>query len=138
MKRIQVIILVTILMSACTEKAPDCGDPKSMNCELVLTDSLNNYLIGTKYSEDSVQLSVNKALIPFTFYNGAIVFNFNGYDSFNNSNYILKLNTNDSDTLSIEISKYSNKCWSGYEIDTMRYNSQILQNTSANRYRIIK
>ena len=126
------------MIFACTKKSSDCGDPVSMNCELVLLDSLNNNLVGTVYSEDSIKLSVNKALIPLTFDSGKIIFNFTGYDAFNDLNYILKLNKDDSDTLNIKIRKFTNPCWSGFAIDTMRYNNRIQQSTSANKYIIKK
>ena len=138
MKKIPVILLLSIILFGCNENFPDCGDPVSMNCELVIVDSLNNNLIGTKYNQDSIRLSVNNALIPLNFSNGTIIFNFTGFDSFNDLNYILKLNSDDSDTLNIKIRKYTNQCWSGYAIDTMHYNNQVLHTSSANSYRLIK
>lgn len=138
MRKLPFILLLSVMMFSCTEKSPDCGDPGSMSCELVLVDSLNHYLVGTKYKQDSIKLSVNGALIPLTFDDGLIVFNFAGYDSFNDMNYILKLNMDDSDTLNMRVRKFTNPCWSGYAIDTMKYNKQIFQNVTANRYRIIK
>ena len=138
MRKILLALVLSTVLFACTEESSDCGDPVSANCELILLDSLNNYLVGTKYNPDSIQLHANTFQIPLHFSNGAIIFNFSGLDSLNAFYYILTLNKSDHDTLNIKISKSVSQCWTSYFIDTICYNHQILDNNSGNRYEIIK
>ena len=138
MRKILIGLALSIVIFACSERSSDCGDPVSANCELVLMDSLNNFLVGTKYNPDSIQLHVNSLKIPLHFYNGVINFNFSGLDSLNTFNYVLTLNKSEHDTLNIKISQHVSPCWKSYSIDTISYNHRILVNVSINRYEIIK
>lgn len=133
-----IALVSSLVMMACSEESPDCGDPKSTICELILVDSVKNVLVGTKYDTDSIQLQVNKALIPLNFDNGIIRFNFAGYDLFNATDYILKLNYRESDTLNVKIRMITTQCWTVFSIDTVSYNDQVLQSISENKYEIIK
>jgi hypothetical protein len=138
MKNLLPGLVLIMLLFACKENSSDCGDPAPTNCELVLMDSLNNYLVGTKYNPDSIQLHANTFQIPLHFSNGVILFNFYGLDSLNSYNYILTLNNSDNDTLNIKISKYVSQCWTSYSIDSISYNHQLPDNISSNRYIIVK
>lgn len=131
-------MILIVVMMACSEKSPDCGDPGSVYCELVLKDAQNNFLVGTIYNQDSIRLQVGNQQIPLDFDNGIIIFNFAGLDSLNSLDYILKLNNEDFDTLNLKIRKYFNPCWTSYLLDSLSYNNQVLDNITMNRYEIVK
>ncbi len=134
---IQFLVLAIALIS-CNQQSADCGDPGSFSCDLKLTDMNGNLLIGTSYFQDSISLTVNKAFIPIYFINGVIMFNFAGLESINNSDYILRLNKNESDTLHIFVRKFETECWTGYTIDTLKYNNQIIETHQENKYTVRK
>ena len=125
-------------MMSCTEKSPDCGDPAPTYCELVLKDAQNNFLVGTIYNQDSIRLNIGNQQIPLIFDNGIIIFNYAGFDSMNSSDYILKLDYKDFDTLNLKIRKYANPCWMSYLLDSLSYNNLILDKITMNRYEIVK
>ncbi len=138
MKKVLFGLILSFVMVACTEKSSDCGDPESTNCELVLMDTQNHFLVGAVYNQDSIRLQVGAHQINLNFDNGTIIFNFAGLDSVNSSDYILKLNNEDYDTLNLTIHKYVNACWSGYRLDSLSYNNKIMVNITANRFEITK
>ena len=138
MKSLLCVLFLSVIMIACSEKSPDCGDPGSSNCELVLKDAQNNLLVGTIYNQDSIRMQVGNQQIPLHFDNGIIIFNFAGFDSLNSSDYILKLNNENFDTLNLKIRKYVNPCWTSYLLDSLSYNNQVLDKITMNRYEIVK
>jgi hypothetical protein len=132
-KLIQFLVLAVVLIS-CDQPSPDCGDPGSSSCDLILTDMNGNLLIGTSYFTDSISLTVNKAIVPISFINGVIRFSYAGLESCNTSDYILRLNKNEADTLNIYVRKYKTECWTAFAIDTLKYNNQIIEALEENRY----
>lgn len=138
MKNYISLVILTIALLACNEKSPDCGDPTSMNCELILVDKNDNLLVGSCYSESQIELKKGNELIPLIFDNGIIIFNYYNLKPYNRMDIKLKLNEIDLDTINLSITTLKTECWTIERLDSFKYNGEIIDRLTGNKYKIIK
>ncbi len=138
MKKLILFFIIISGLVSCKEKSIDCGDPFSTECQLLIIDKNNTPLVGEKYMFDSISLKVENKNIHLSNYNGEIIFNYSGLEIYNNMDYILKLDSEDCDTINLFIRKFQNDCWTGYSVDTFLYNNKIIESLTLNRFEVIK
>jgi hypothetical protein len=138
MKNLITITVLAFILFSCKEKSPDCGDPMSVICKLILVDQSDNFLVGTTYHEDSIKFFTANHAIILDFDSGAIYFDFSQLMTLNNQDIMLELNRTEIDTLNLFIRTYSNECWSSQILDTLKYNKQVITAYTGNSYKIIK
>jgi hypothetical protein len=120
-----VLFILFIMSGACTHDKvqPECGDPKPASCNIILVDNNDSTLIGTKYVQDSVELTLNGKKINYYIYNGIITINFDTLQNHSADNYILYLTYSDQDTLNLLISTVNTQnCGSYLNMDAVHYN----------------
>ncbi|MBU1009766.1 MAG: hypothetical protein KKD74_06490 [Bacteroidetes bacterium] len=133
------LALLSIFALSCSKQSPDCGDPGTTFCQVFLADQNNHRLIGTTYPFDSLQLHITGKDIPLEFDNqGSILFSFSNLAPYNESNYLLYLNKDDTDTLRLYISTVTNACWSTQSLDSLFYNRQRVIPVAGYRFVVIK
>lgn len=137
----KVNILITIfimIIFSCNKKTVDCGDPTSPNCKIILVDRNYNWLVGTTYLENQIELKSTNHIIPIIINNGVITINFYNIKSFNHLDLFLKLNETDIDTLNFYLRTFENECFTMEVLDTLKYNGRIINQVTGNSYKILK
>ena len=143
MKKYFSAIIITICISvfiSCVKKSKhqDCGDPAPFYCMLSLVDADNNYLLGKKYFEDSIKLSVDQSTIELYFSDSIIYFYYEGLEKYNESDYMFELNSEEIDTLNLTVRDYITECWEGSALEGFRLNREEILPTGSNNYMIEK
>jgi hypothetical protein len=130
-----------LIFSSCSKKATPCGDPAPTFIQIGLVDNNDSLVIGKKYDPDSIKLNVDGKNVNVYFSKGYMIINYDGYDIYNNMNYLLYLSKTDVDTLTLKVHRYESECWSYYdEFGGLTYNSKIISPVSYNKFefKIIK
>jgi len=131
------LFLPIVIFIAC--HCSKCSVPPNF-IAISLVDTNNNNLIGTKYSKDTIKLSVSDSKISTLNYDHFFSFAYTGFDKFNDSNYILYLSKSDIDTINLKITRHNTKCGAEYHCIEFKYNSKILtaEPNSYLSYKIVK
>ena len=142
LRDIGIMIIFLFLAFSCkhNKEQPECGDPAPTLCNVVLVDKNDSILIGKKYSQDSVNLTLNDKKLNFYIYNGIITINFDTLQSHSGDNYILYLNFTDQDTLNLFVRTVNTTdCGSFRTLDSLDYNGKhIVPTQNKLTYRVQK
>jgi len=137
MKTILLLLLFPILVLSCGQESPDCGDPISMNCEILIIDHNDSLLVGKNYHPDSILLYHNEDTIDLWFDNGIVGFIY-ADKRLDNQDFILYLDYTDQDTITIHLKEVTSHCRTTWLLDTFKFNSHVIQPFTANDYAIYK
>jgi hypothetical protein len=111
------------IFSSCIEKIVNCDDPAPTFIRITLVDKNDSLLIGTKYFPDSIHLTVNNEIIPFSIGGGSVWIYYSGLEVYNNDNYLLYLSKDDTDTLNLRVYSYhTHDCGNYYDFGGLKYN----------------
>lgn len=130
-----------LLLNSCSNdhKHPLCGDPIPSNLEIYLVDKNDSLLIGKKYDQDSIKLTVNNTMVGIHISNGRISFLYPNLELYNNLNYTLYLSKSDEDTINLIVNhQYIEDCGYYYGITSLSYNSKQIEPLNGLVYKIVK
>ncbi len=106
---------------------------------ICLVDHNDSLLIGKKYNQDSIKLTVNNTMVDIHFSNGTISFVYPGLEEYNNLNYTLHLSKSDNDTVNLVVNhQYIEDCGNYYGITSLSYNSKLIEPSAGFVYKIVK
>lgn len=135
------LFLSLLFQNSCSNehKQPLCGDPLPSNLEICLVDKSDSLLIGNKYDQDSIKLSVNNTTVDIHISNGRISFVYPNLEEYNNLNYILYLSISDKDTINLLVNhQYIDDCGNYYGVTSFSYNSNQIEPITGLVYKIVK
>ena len=74
-----------LFLNSCSNdhKQPLCGDPMPINLEIYLVNNSDSLLIGKKYDQDSIKLTVNNTMVDINISNGRISFVYPNLEEYN-------------------------------------------------------
>ncbi|MEI6174376.1 MAG: hypothetical protein WCR01_11555 [Bacteroidota bacterium] len=130
-----------LFLDSCTNDhaQPPCGDPIPTSLQIYLVDKNDSLLIGRKYNQDSIKLTVNNKNIDIQISQGKIIFVYPDLVEYNNMNYLLSLSKNEIDTVNLVVyHNYVEDCGNYYGVGSMSYNSKRIEPVTGLVYKIIK
>jgi hypothetical protein len=145
MKRTTLIFTILfqslLFLNSCNNdnKQTLCGDPIPTNLEIYLVDNSDSLLIGKKYDQDSIKLTVNNKMVEIHISNGKISFMYPSLEEYNNVNYTLYLSKSDKDTINLIVNhQYIEDCGNYYGVTSLSYNSKQIEPIAGLVFKIVK
>lgn len=130
-----------LLLNSCgnEHKQTPCSDPIPSNLEIYLVDNKDSLLIGKKYNQDSIKLTVNNKMIDIFISNGRISFVYPNLEEYNNLTYTLYLSKSEEDTIKLIVNhQYIEDCGNYYGVTSLSYNSKQIEPITGLLYKIVK
>jgi len=130
-----------LFLNSCSNdhNQPLCGDPIPSNLEIYLVDNNDSLLIGKKYNQDSIKLTVNNVMVDIHISNGRISFFYPNLEEYNNLNYTLYLSKSDEDTINLIVNHhYIEDCGNYHGVTSFSYNSEQIEPITGLVYKIVK
>ena len=136
-----ILLQSLIFQNSCRndQKQQLCGDPIPSILEIQLVDKNDSLIIGKKYSQDSIKLTVNNKNVDIQVSHGIISFVYPNLEEFNNFNYIISLSAIDTDTINLIVyHNYVEDCGNYYGVQSISYNTKLIEPITGLVYKIVK
>lgn len=143
LKYVIAIFIVLFAITSCTRKYSECAtiDPAPSVAYISIIDSEGNSLIGEDkvYKPSEITLTRGDQSIFLNFIeDGEITMIEVYFDQMeSNMDYMLKLNSNETDILNLDITRHNGLCFDTFEIESFTVNGTLIE-PDVNTYTIIK